>query len=76
MSLESSEIDATEKECSHFPKDHPARQGLPYVVNSFSTIKQGTNKSQSYVYPEMWRRSIEQWARLERKAFMVWLWNC
>jgi hypothetical protein len=53
MALESIEIDATEKECSRLPKDHPARQGLPYAVKSFSTVKRGTNKSQSYVYPEM-----------------------
>ncbi|KAJ7819448.1 hypothetical protein B0H14DRAFT_3473068 [Mycena olivaceomarginata] len=54
MALESIEIDAADKECSHLPKDHLARQGLPHVVDSPSTIKWGTNKSQTYVYPEMW----------------------
>jgi hypothetical protein len=55
MALESIEIDATDKECSHMRKDHPAQQGLPYAVDSSSTVNGGTNKSQTYVYPEMWR---------------------
>jgi hypothetical protein len=54
MALKSIEIDATEKECSHLPKDHPGRQGLPYAVNLSSTVKQCTNKSQTYVYPKIW----------------------
>jgi hypothetical protein len=54
MAIESIEIDATDKECSRLPKDNPAWQGLPYAVNSSSTIKRSTNKSQTYVYPEMW----------------------
>ncbi|KAJ7728175.1 hypothetical protein B0H14DRAFT_3618635 [Mycena olivaceomarginata] len=55
MALESIEIDATEKECSRLPKDHPARQGLTYAVESFSTMKRGINKLQGYVYLGMWR---------------------
>ncbi|KAJ7832329.1 hypothetical protein B0H14DRAFT_3142914 [Mycena olivaceomarginata] len=55
MALESIEIDATDNECSRLPRDHPARQGLPYAIDSSSTVKRGTNKSQTFVYPEMWR---------------------
>ncbi|KAJ7347835.1 hypothetical protein DFH08DRAFT_808610 [Mycena albidolilacea] len=39
MALKSIEINATDKECSCLPKDHPAQQGLLYVVNSSSTVK-------------------------------------
>jgi hypothetical protein len=46
MALESIEIDAT---------DICPRINQPYAVESFSTVKRGTNKSQSYVYPEMWQ---------------------
>ncbi|KAJ7227608.1 hypothetical protein B0H12DRAFT_1148918, partial [Mycena haematopus] len=55
LALEAIEIDATDKEASQFPKNHPTREGLPYTIDSSSTVKRGTNRSQSYVYPEMWR---------------------
>ncbi|KAJ7303501.1 hypothetical protein DFH08DRAFT_825789 [Mycena albidolilacea] len=55
MALESIEIDATDNKSSRLPRDHPARQGLPYAIDSSSTVKWGTNKSQTFVYPEMWR---------------------
>ncbi|KAJ7804424.1 hypothetical protein B0H14DRAFT_2612344 [Mycena olivaceomarginata] len=55
MALESIEIDATDNESSCLPRDHPARQGLPCAIDLSSTVKRGTNKSQTFVYPEMWR---------------------
>ncbi|KAJ7847216.1 hypothetical protein B0H14DRAFT_3867516 [Mycena olivaceomarginata] len=54
MALESIEIDATDNESSRVARDHPAREGLPYAINLSSTVKQGTNKSQTFVHPEMW----------------------
>ncbi|KAJ7227611.1 hypothetical protein B0H12DRAFT_1148920 [Mycena haematopus] len=53
LALEAIEIDATDKEASQFPKNHPTREGLPYTIDSSSTVKRGTNRSQSYVYPEI-----------------------
>lgn len=55
LDLERIDIDATDKECARFPKNHPAREGLPYTIDSASTVKRGINKAQNYVYPEMWR---------------------
>ncbi|KAJ7323533.1 hypothetical protein DFH08DRAFT_1029102 [Mycena albidolilacea] len=55
MALESIEIDATNNKSSRLPRDHPAQQGLSYAIDLSSTVKRGTNKSQTFVYPEMWR---------------------
>ncbi|KAJ7165143.1 hypothetical protein C8R46DRAFT_1098269 [Mycena filopes] len=53
--LERIDIDATEKEASNFPPQHPARDGLAYSIDSSSTVTRGANKSQGYVFPPMWR---------------------
>ncbi|KAJ7780660.1 hypothetical protein DFH07DRAFT_765176 [Mycena maculata] len=57
LRLEKIEINATEKEEKRFNKAHPAKSGLPYAINSTCTVKRGTNKAQSYIYPEMWHTS-------------------
>jgi hypothetical protein len=57
LRLEKIEIDATDKEQKRFKKDHPARSGLPYEIDSKCTAMRGTDKAQSYVYPAMWRTS-------------------
>ncbi|KAJ6630041.1 hypothetical protein B0H10DRAFT_1939281 [Mycena sp. CBHHK59/15] len=54
LRIENIEIDATETEQKRF-KDHPARSGLPYAIDSKFTVKRGISKAQSYLYPEMWR---------------------
>ncbi|KAJ6552966.1 hypothetical protein B0H19DRAFT_995362 [Mycena capillaripes] len=55
LHVERIDIDATDKEASRFKKNHPARDGLPYAIESSSTVKRGTNKAQNHVYPQMWR---------------------
>lgn len=55
LRIEHIEIDATDKEQARFPKDHPARNGLPYIINSDCPVKRGNNKSQGSVFPEMRR---------------------
>ncbi|KAJ7649351.1 hypothetical protein DFH06DRAFT_1094851 [Mycena polygramma] len=63
LTLESIEIDATDKEQARFKKDHPASRGLPYTIDSKSTVTRGTNKAQGYVYPPMWRTPGKQPAK-------------
>ncbi|KAJ6616553.1 hypothetical protein B0H10DRAFT_1949024 [Mycena sp. CBHHK59/15] len=53
LRIENIEIDATETEQKRF-KDHPARSGLPYAIDSKFTVKRGISKAQSHLYPEMW----------------------
>ncbi|KAF8137907.1 hypothetical protein K438DRAFT_1947086 [Mycena galopus ATCC 62051] len=60
LPLEGIEIDATDKEAKRFPKGHPAQSGLPYRIDSSSAVKRGTNKSQGFVYPEIWRTTGKQ----------------
>jgi hypothetical protein len=55
LAVEGIEIDASEKEAARFRKGHPARDGLPYEIESDCTVKRGINKAQSPVYPPMWR---------------------
>ncbi|KAJ7872465.1 hypothetical protein B0H14DRAFT_3860345 [Mycena olivaceomarginata] len=55
LAVEGIEIDASEKEAARFRKGHPARDGLPYEIESDCTVKHGINKAQSPVYPPMWR---------------------
>ncbi|KAJ7829659.1 hypothetical protein B0H14DRAFT_3143845 [Mycena olivaceomarginata] len=54
LAVEGIEIDASEKEAARFCKGHPARDGLPYEIESDCTVKCGINKAQSPVYPPMW----------------------
>ncbi|KAJ7775308.1 hypothetical protein B0H16DRAFT_1684288 [Mycena metata] len=60
LALEKLQIDTAEKEQLRFPKGHPASQGLPYTIYSKCTVKRGTNRAQSYIYPEMWRTPGKQ----------------
>ncbi|KAJ6617852.1 hypothetical protein B0H10DRAFT_1948035 [Mycena sp. CBHHK59/15] len=53
LRIKNIEIDATETEQKRF-KDHPARSGLPYAIDSKFTVKRGISKAQSHLYPEMW----------------------
>ncbi|KAJ6629692.1 hypothetical protein B0H10DRAFT_2428290 [Mycena sp. CBHHK59/15] len=53
LRIENIEIDAMETEKKQF-KDHPARSGLPYAIDSKFTVKRGISKAQSYLYPAMW----------------------
>jgi hypothetical protein len=72
------EINGTEQEAKGFNNNHPAKQGLPYAIDSTCTVKvmQGTKKTQGYVYPSMWhsfgkRRPHDQSASLFSKASLI-----
>jgi hypothetical protein len=41
LSWNVSTIDTTDKEAARFPKDNPARAGLPYPIDSCSPVKRG-----------------------------------
>ncbi|KAF8156317.1 hypothetical protein K438DRAFT_2075885 [Mycena galopus ATCC 62051] len=60
LRLEHINIDALEKEASRFNKDRPARNGLPYRIDSSCTAKRGTNHVQGYIFPPMWRTTGKQ----------------
>ncbi|KAF8152130.1 hypothetical protein K438DRAFT_1778510 [Mycena galopus ATCC 62051] len=60
MRVKHIEIDTSEKEASRFNKDHPARNGLPYQIDSSCTAKRGTNHSQGFIYPPMWCTTGQQ----------------
>ncbi|KAF8176895.1 hypothetical protein K438DRAFT_1846331 [Mycena galopus ATCC 62051] len=51
------DADATDKEAARFAKDHPARSGLAYTIDSSSSVARGVNKAQGYIFPPMWRTS-------------------
>lgn len=38
LCVEHIEIDATDKEQARFPRDHPARNGLPYIINGYHNM--------------------------------------
>ncbi|KAJ7694023.1 hypothetical protein B0H14DRAFT_3175162 [Mycena olivaceomarginata] len=55
LPLKHIDADATDKEAARFPKEHPARSGLAYTIDSSSAVARGVNKAQGYIFPPMWR---------------------
>ncbi|KAK7063462.1 hypothetical protein R3P38DRAFT_3339037 [Favolaschia claudopus] len=55
LPLERIDIDATKAEAKRFRSDHPARNGLPYSIDSACTARRGNQNHQGSIYPEMWR---------------------
>ncbi|KAJ7843774.1 hypothetical protein B0H14DRAFT_2585553 [Mycena olivaceomarginata] len=60
LRVEHIEIDASESEANRFKKDHPARNGLPYQIDSSCTAKHGINHAQGFIFPPMWRTTGRQ----------------
>jgi hypothetical protein len=60
LRVEHIEIDASESEANQFKKDHPARNGLPYQIDSSCTAKRGINHAQGFIFPPMWRTTGKQ----------------
>jgi hypothetical protein len=47
LPLKHIDADATDKEAARFPKEHPARSGLAYTINSSSAVARGVNKAKA-----------------------------